>query len=119
MVVAEAYDRCARIASTHYENFPVASRLLPKDCRPHVAAVYAFARAADDMADEGDEPAPSRIERLEAWQWCLHEAAAGRVAADGSEAEPIFTALADTIAKFGLETQLFEDLLSAFCRTSS
>jgi squalene synthase HpnC len=116
VVVAEAYARCARIAATHYENFPVASRLLPKDSRPHVAAVYAFARAADDIADEGSESQASRIERLEAWQWRLHEAAAGRVAADGSDAEPIFMALADTITKFGLETQLFEDLLSAFCQ---
>lgn len=116
MVVADAYARCARIAAKHYENFPVASRLLPKASRPHIAAIYAFARTADDFADEGDVPAESRIEKLEEWQWRLHEAAAGRVADDGTEAQPIFLALADTISTFGLDLQLFEDLLSAFCQ---
>ena len=48
-----AYAACARLAREHYENFPVASRLLPRPMRPHVAAVYAFARIADDIADEG------------------------------------------------------------------
>ena len=52
----EAYATCARFARDHYENFPVASRLLPRAMRPHVAAVYAFARVADDFADEGDRP---------------------------------------------------------------
>ena len=42
------------MSTGHYENFPVASRLLPAAMRPHVAAVYAFAREADDLADEGD-----------------------------------------------------------------
>ena len=51
--LAPAYAHCERIAREHYENFPVASRLLPAAMRPHVAAVYAFARAADDFADEG------------------------------------------------------------------
>ena len=51
--LAAAYASCARDARTHYENFPVASLLLPRDMRQHVAAVYAFARAADDFADEG------------------------------------------------------------------
>ena len=61
MVVEQAYAVCRRLAATHYENFPVASRLLPKESRPHVAAIYAFARHADDLADEGDAPAPARI----------------------------------------------------------
>ena len=52
-----AYAECERMARAHYENFPVASRLLPAAMRPHVAALYAFARTADDMADEGDRPA--------------------------------------------------------------
>ncbi len=51
--VREAYAACERAARAHYENFPVASILLPRRMRPHVAAVYAFARAADDFADEG------------------------------------------------------------------
>lgn len=114
MVVDEAYAVCQKLAATHYENFPVASRLLPKESRPHIAAVYAFARHADDLADEGDALPAARIAELEAWQWRLHEAVAGRVPNDGSDAEPIFTALADTIARFNLDVQLFEDLLSAF-----
>ena len=52
MPLAEAYAACARLAATHYENFPVASRLVPARMRPHIAAVYAFARTADDFADE-------------------------------------------------------------------
>ena len=51
--IDEAYAACVSDARRHYENFPVASWLLPRDARPHVAAVYAFARAADDFADEG------------------------------------------------------------------
>src|SRR4029450_6924047 len=49
-----AYATCARDCRSHYENFPVASLLLPRRMRPHVAALYAFARAADDFADEGE-----------------------------------------------------------------
>lgn len=114
MVVDDAYAACQRLAAAHYENFPVASRLLPKESRPHIAAVYAFARHADDLADEGDASPADRIAQLEVWQWRLHEAVAGRVPADGTDAEPIFTALADTIGRFKLDAQLFEDLLSAF-----
>ena len=55
--LASSYATCDRIARAHYENFPVASRLMPGHLRPHVAAVYAFARTADDIADEpGREP---------------------------------------------------------------
>jgi phytoene/squalene synthetase len=54
VVTADAYARCLHLARSHYENFPVASRLLPRALRPHVAAIYAFARVADDFADEGD-----------------------------------------------------------------
>ena len=53
--VARAYAECLRLAHTHYENFPVASWLVPAAMRPHVAAVYAFARIADDFADEGTD----------------------------------------------------------------
>ena len=59
--LAEAYASCERTARTHYENFPVASLLLPKPLRPHVAAVYAFARAADDFADEGSLTPAERL----------------------------------------------------------
>ena len=50
--IAGAYAHCEKIARDHYENFPVASLLLPRRKRSHVAAIYAFARQADDFADE-------------------------------------------------------------------
>src|SRR5258708_13117434 len=58
--LARAYAACASLARAHYENFPVASRLLPRPMRPHVAAVYAFARVADAIAAEGPPPPPHR-----------------------------------------------------------
>src|SRR3989441_7308257 len=58
--LARAYAACAALARSHDENFPVASRLLPRSMRPHVAALYAFARVADDIADEGVAPAAER-----------------------------------------------------------
>jgi squalene synthase HpnC len=114
VVADDAYAACLRLARQHYENFPVASRLLPKASRPHVAAIYAFARVADDFADEGDAPAAERLARLEAWQWRLHEAASGRVEDDGSDACLVFTALMHTMRTCRLDVQLFDDLLSAF-----
>jgi phytoene synthase len=114
-VVADAaYAACLRLASQHYENFPVASKLLPKATRPHIAAVYAFARIADDFADEGDRTNERRLELLDDWQRRLHDAAAGRVHRDGSDAADVFAALAATIDAFELEVTLFDDLLSAF-----
>src|SRR5437667_4840423 len=69
-----AYGACVALARAHYENFPVASWLLPAAMRPHVAAVYAYARVADDIADEGTLPAAERLIRLDAWQRRLHAA---------------------------------------------
>ena len=56
----------------HYENFPVASRLLPAAMRPHIAAIYAFARIADDFADEGDRTDDARLALLDDWRERLH-----------------------------------------------
>ena len=104
------------MARAHYENFPVASRLLPSAMRPHVAAVYAFARVADDIADEGSAPAEERAARLDAWQRRLHAA----VAVEWSEAAPhahedlIVVALAHSIRSLDLPIMLCDDLLSAF-----
>jgi hydroxysqualene synthase len=101
-----AYARCEQLAREHYENFPVASRLLPPKMRPHVAAVYAFARAADDFADEpGLEPV-ERLRRLDDWRDRLRSA--------DSSSDPLFLALAETIRTHRLPVTLFEDLLSAF-----
>jgi hydroxysqualene synthase len=71
--LASAYATCARLAREHYENFPVASLLLPRAMRPHVAAVYAFARTADDFADEGTRTVDERLRLLDAWMDLLHK----------------------------------------------
>ena len=71
-LVLRAYAECERMARTHYENFPVASWLLPAAMRPHVAAVYAFARTADDFADEGRRPPEERLRLLDDWERRLH-----------------------------------------------
>ena len=115
MVADAAYETCLRLAREHYENFPVASRLLPRSSRPHIAAIYAFARIADDFADEGSRPATERLALLEDWRDKLHQAAAGRtVADDGTDAPKVFAALSKTIATHKLDVTLFDDLLSAF-----
>ena len=101
--LSDAYKECQRLARAHPENFPVASWLLPKHLRPHVAAIYTFARTADDFADEpGREPA-ERLELLDEWGRMLE--------AGGTE---VFTALAHTRQQFALPLRPFEDLLSAF-----
>jgi squalene synthase HpnC len=114
--VARAYAVCEAVARSHYENFPVASRLLPASMRPHVAAVYAFARVADDLADEGTASATDRLSALTAWQRRLHDALeTGRdVAASDDQLDAIVVALAHSIRLFGLPISLFDDLISAF-----
>src|SRR3954470_17845896 len=100
------------MARAHYENFPVASRLRPAAMRPHVAAVYAYARTADDIADEGSAPAAERLAQLDAWQRRLHAA----VAIERSGAAPhehedlIVVALAHSIRRLDLPIALFDDL---------
>jgi len=114
--LARAYAACEALARSHYENFPVASRLLPAPMRPHVAAVYAFARVADDIADEGTAPAADRLAQLDAWQRRLHAAVAVERAADAphEHEDLIVVALAHSIRSLDLPIALFDDLLSAF-----
>ncbi len=108
--LAEAYRYCESLARSHYENFPVASRLLPPRLRRPVAVIYAFARRADDYADEGDPDPRRRLALLAGWQARLEQVRAGRVPLE----EPVFVALADVVARHALPWALFEDLLSAF-----
>jgi phytoene synthase len=114
VVTEAAYARCLEIAQRHYENFPVASRLLPRRARPHIAAIYAFARIADDFADEGTRSAAARLALLDDWQVRLHKAAVAPKSDDDSDASAIFHALGDSIRQCRLEVRLFDDLLSAF-----
>ena len=109
----DPYDVCFELARTHYENFPVASWLLPPAMRRHVAAVYAFARMADDFADEGNRPPQQRHELLDAWERNLRDAAEGRVVRGETESA-VFAALGRTMSECRLPIELFTDLLSAF-----
>jgi hydroxysqualene synthase len=107
--VRAAYQYCERIAQEHYENFPVASWVLPPPMRPHIAAIYAFARRADDFADEPGLAEDERLRLLDDW--------GGRLDRGGSWAEGddlIFCALENTIRIHNLPRSLFHDLLSAF-----
>lgn len=100
----QAYAACQQLAQSHYENFPVASRLMPARLRPHVAAIYAFARTADDFADEPGREDAERLRLLEEWQQKLRQ----------PPSDHIFLALQDTIERFELPVELFDGLLSAF-----
>lgn len=115
MTVAEAYAECGRQARSHYENFPVASVFVPRAMRPHIAAIYAFARTADDIADEGHAASGARVARLDTWLRELHSAVAApdRDGAPRSGA-PAIVALAASIRTLGLPIGLFDDLVSAF-----
>jgi phytoene/squalene synthetase len=84
--------------------------------RPHVAAVYAFARIADDIADEGTEPAAERQGALDRWRERLHRAAAGteEAASHGDRHALVVAALGHSIRSLDLPISLFDDLVSAF-----
>jgi len=93
----------------HYENFPVASILLPRPLRRPVELIYAFARQADDFADEGDLPAARRLELLEGFRRelrCIERGTAPQTS--------LFRDLAVIVAAHQLPLQLFHDLLDAF-----
>jgi len=104
---------CESLARTHYENFPVASRLLPRAMRPHVAAVYAFARIADDLADEGNVAPSERLAALDAWQARLVAVVAGQRDPGGPHAQ-VFEAVQETVHACELPITLLTDLISAF-----
>jgi squalene synthase HpnC len=118
--VARAYDACQRFARSHYENFPVASWLLPRAMRPHVAAVYAYARVADDWADEGTVPPDERRRRLAGWGERLHRAVDSPSTGEASSRDDqIVLALGHSIRTLDLPVSLFDDLLSAFAQDTS
>jgi squalene synthase HpnC len=107
----EAYAHCQSLASSHYENFPVASVLLPKHLRRPISAIYAFARTADDFADEGKLSDAARLNALNDYSKALQYIAKNRESPDNSA---IFTALTDTIQQHTLDIRLLDDLLTAF-----
>ncbi len=98
-----AYEFCARLARSHYENFTVASWLTPRPMRRHMFAIYAYARMADDFADERHD-----LAALDDWELQLDAAYAG------APRHPVFVALADTVRRFNIPREPFADLLVAF-----
>jgi squalene synthase HpnC len=105
----EAKDWCHRLATSHYENFHVATFFLPKRVRPHFESVYAFCRVSDDLGDEvGDTATALRL--LKSWGEMLDQCY------DASEQSrhPVFVALRETVVACELPRELFHDLLRAF-----
>ncbi len=98
----------------HYENFPVASWLCPPRLRAPIAALYHFARTADDIADEGEDSAEQRLADLAAYRAELERVLAGRPALVGARWAGVFTPLAVAIATHRLPAQPLHDLLDAF-----
>jgi squalene synthase HpnC len=99
----EAYAWCGRVARSHYENFTIASWLMPREMRRYMHAIYAYARMADDFADEEHS-----IAKLDEWEKQLDLAYAG------SPRHPVFVALADTVRRYQIPREPFVDLLCAF-----
>lgn len=104
-----AVDASLKLANTHYENFPVASFLLPMRLRRPIGLIYAFARNADDFADEGELLPEQRLALLDGYRHHLDCIAGGETPED-----PLFASLAGIIREFSLPVQLFRDLLDAF-----
>lgn len=107
----KAYQSCLQIARQHYENFPTAARLLAKPRRRATAAIYAFARTADDIADEGSLSRHERHASLNHYDTQLI-----RIQSGEATSGPVFLALADTIQKYQLPIKPFTKLLQAFRR---
>ena len=104
----DGFRYCETIARGHYENFPVASRFVPKDIRKYVWTIYAFARIADDFADEPGFTLAERMDNLNQWEQYLDECYTG------NPTHRVFAALAETVERFQIPFELFQNLLTAF-----
>lgn len=107
MTIDESFAYCRRLAATHYENFTVASWFVPKHLRQHLCNLYAYCRWSDDLADETGNPEQS-VELLAWWQQQLSDCFLGQAR------HPVFIALAQTVERFDLPQEPFDDLLFAF-----
>ena len=105
----EARHYCRKLARSHYENFIVATFLLPARLRQHFYSIYAYCRVSDDLGDESGNPQLA-LERLKQWESELQACYQGRVR------HPVFVALRETIDLFKIPVQPFADLLEAFQR---
>lgn len=107
--LAQAQAWCRALASSHYENFHVATWFLPKRIRPYFESIYAFSRVADDLGDEvADTVTATRL--LGEWRVMLNEC----YDTPARSRHPVFVALAQTIAATGAPRGLFDDLIRAF-----
>jgi squalene synthase HpnC len=104
----DGFRFCETIARSHYENFPVASRFVPKEIRKYVWTIYAFARIADDFADEPGFTLAERMDNLNQWEQYLDECYTG------NPTHRVFAALAETVDRFQIPFELFQNLLTAF-----
>jgi len=104
---ADAQEYCRSLARSHYENFSVATWFLPQRLRQHFFNVYAYCRISDDLGDEVGDPDAS-LEMLDQWQSDLDACYAG------TPRHPVFVALAETVRKFDIPKEPFDDLLKAF-----
>ena len=102
--LAPAYRECIALARSHYENFTVAGRFLPKRLLPHVAAIYAYCRGVDDL---GDEAAGDRLALLDSWEADLEQCYTG------SPSAPHLQALQHTIRAFSIPPEPFRKLITA------
>lgn len=109
-LINSSFKYCEGITKSHYENFPVASLLVPKEKRKYIYAVYAFARAADDFADEPDIEGgqEKRLALLDEWNSKLRDCY------DNKSYDPIFIALGATVRECKIPIEPFENLLKAF-----
>jgi squalene synthase HpnC len=107
LTLDESRRYCRRLAERHYENFTVASRLLPRRLRQHVGNIYAYCRWADDLADETGDPQRSLV-LLDWWEKLLCRCCLGEAT------HPVFIALAETMREFAIPVEPFLDLLAAF-----
>jgi squalene synthase HpnC len=106
---AEARAWCRELATTHYENFHVATFFLPRKVRPHFESIYAYCRVADDLGDEVSDPAVA-TRLLDTWGAMLNEC----YDSPGQSMHPVFVALHETIRECNPPRELFLDLLHAF-----
>src|SRR3990167_2087693 len=123
--IETAYQHCEKITKNHYENFPVGSLLIPKKQRPYIWSIYAFARGADDFADE-NYPSRKNFSTLEEWRTAIKSGEEKRLAQlknwngqlkacyERNPTDPIFIALQKTIQDLKIPYQLLRDLLIAF-----
>ena len=109
---AAARAFCRAVAAGHYENFAVATLLVPRRLRQHVATIYTFARWADDLADEAASPEAATA-ALADWRRGLDDCFAGR------PQHPVYVALAKTVDETGLSIKPFADLIDAFTQDQS